>query len=192
MARDEVQNPQPHDLETGADELETGGNRLLQDDADIWIVGDSIPFWAGERAKTTGKANLRLDGRTIAWWGVRGLRWSGFRRTVQSQVLLSPPPSAIVIHLGGNDLHDLSIIKIKKSIRSEIRYLREAFPDTVLIWIDILPRRIWRGDFSPKVIDEKTMSQTTETCGTEGEVMSTRRTQLQVHLYRLDTQVLRS
>lgn len=70
-------------------------------------------------------------------------------------MLLSSPPAAIVIHLGGNDLHDLSIIKIKKSIKSEIKYLREAFPTSVLIWIDILPRRVWRGNFSLNTMDSK-------------------------------------
>lgn len=119
------------------------------------MLGDSIPFWAGTRAVSTGKADLKLDGRTIAWWGVRGLRWSDFRRSVQSQVLLSPSPSVIVLHLGGNDLHELSICKIKRCMTAEVKYLREAFPGAVIIWVDILPRRCWKGAWTLNQMETK-------------------------------------
>ncbi|XP_045186469.1 uncharacterized protein LOC123544463 [Mercenaria mercenaria] len=129
----------------GDEEFDEGDNQLLQGEKDVWVLGDSIPYWAGIRATDTGKVNLRLPDLTIAWWGVRGLGWTSFRNSIETQVLLSPPPKIIIIHLGGNDLASLSLIKMRRSIKGEIEYLREAFPDTVLIWVDILPRRVWRG-----------------------------------------------
>ncbi|XP_060570874.1 uncharacterized protein LOC132729148 [Ruditapes philippinarum] len=129
-----------------ADELDDMVDvRLLETEADVWVLGDSIPFWAGQRAKNTGKPNLRLKDLTIAWWGVRGLRWQSFRHSIESQVLFSSPPSIIIVHLGGNDLADLPILNLKDVIRDEIFYLREAFPTTVLIWVDILQRQTWHN-----------------------------------------------
>ncbi|KAL4226846.1 hypothetical protein ACF0H5_014825 [Mactra antiquata] len=107
---------------------------------DVWIMGDSIPFWAGKRAEATGKPNLRTVKR-ISLLGVRGLGWTGFRHSYEGNVILSTPPKIIAIHLGGNDLHNLTICKIKNCITSELKYLRTAFPSATLIWIDILPRK---------------------------------------------------
>ena len=112
---------------------------------DAWILGDSIPYWAGVRAKETGRPNLRLPGKTIAWWAVRGLRWHSLRSKIEASVLLASPPKAIIIHLGGNDLCKLSIFQIKNIIQREVNYLRTAFPEATIIWIDILQRRIWPG-----------------------------------------------
>lgn len=122
---------------------------------DVWVLGDSIPYWAGQRARDTGKPSLKISGKTIAWWGVRGLTWTEFRRSIEGQVLLSSPPTVIILHLGGNDLAQMSIIKLKRKMQCEISYLREAFPDSTLIWVDILPRRVWRGALEIKAIEEK-------------------------------------
>ena len=110
----------------------------------MWVLGDSIPFWAGKRAADTGKRNLRLA-CTIAWWGERGLRWKDFRRSIEAQVLLSSAPSLVIINLGGNDLVNVSVIDLKEMMKSEINYLREAFPQATIIWFDILQRQKWAG-----------------------------------------------
>ena len=112
---------------------------------EVWILGDSIPYWAGVRAKSTDKPNLKIPGKTIAWWAIRGLCWSDFRQAVESQVLLCKPPEVIVINLGGNDLSTRSIFQVKNVIQKEIKYLRTAFPVVTIIWIDILQRRVWSG-----------------------------------------------
>jgi hypothetical protein len=51
-----------------------------------------------KKAKDNGKENLRLR-CNIAWWGERGLHWTGFWRSIEAQVLLSTPPSIIIINL---------------------------------------------------------------------------------------------
>lgn len=41
-------------------------------------------------------------------------------------------------------------------MRSELLYLREAFPTTIIIWVDILPRRVWGSDPSAyKILENK-------------------------------------
>ena len=113
--------------------------------SDVWVVGDSLPFWAGEHTKAMGKPNLGIPNISIAWWAVRGLRWSGFRRSVETQVLFSSPPSIIFIHLGGNDLVHENTCELRRTIEIEIKYLRDAFPQTTIIWVDILQRQTWHG-----------------------------------------------
>ncbi|XP_060562714.1 uncharacterized protein LOC132722259 isoform X4 [Ruditapes philippinarum] len=129
-------------------------SRLLQPDPDIWILGDSIPYWAGVRANELGTPNLKLDGKSIGWWGIRGMSWDDFRRSVECNVILSKPPDVILIHLGGNDLLSKSLRKLRFIIGAEIKYLSEAFPDSVIIWIDILQRLSWNSDVSIHKIEE--------------------------------------
>ena len=118
-------------------------------------MGDSIPRRAGERAQERGIPDLKLPA-SIAWWGIGGLTWSGLRRSVESQVLLCTPPKIIALHLGGNDLARAPCTAITNQISKEIRYLRAAFPQTVLIWINILDRVNWRTNhFTRKTINSK-------------------------------------
>jgi lysophospholipase L1-like esterase len=130
---------------------------IFQFFSDIWVLGDSIPYWAGVRAIETGKPALRIDsGKMIGWWGSRGMSWTQLRHYIESQVLLSKPPDIIIINLGGNDLVQHPLTKIRNIIKKEIRYLRAAFPDVVFVWVDILVRLSWRGaSGSDKEIDEK-------------------------------------
>jgi hypothetical protein len=59
----------------------------LQSNADVWVLGDSLPYWAGVHTSETGKSILKTDSVSIAWWGKRGLSWSGLRRHIEVQVL---------------------------------------------------------------------------------------------------------
>jgi hypothetical protein len=82
--------------------------------------------------------------------------WTSLRHEIEAKVLLSSPPSIIIIHLGGNDLISISNLQIKDVMRSELLYLREAFPTTIIIWVDILPRRVWGSDPSAyKILENK-------------------------------------
>ena len=62
--------------------------RAIQSDADIWVLRDSIPYWAGERARQYGSPNLSVPGRTIDWLAGRGLRWSSLCHEIETKVLL--------------------------------------------------------------------------------------------------------
>ncbi|XP_060570325.1 uncharacterized protein LOC132728663 isoform X2 [Ruditapes philippinarum] len=70
----------------------------LQSNADVWVLGDSLPYWAGVHASDTFKSNLKIDGVSIAWWGKRGLGWSGLRRHIELQVLFSQPPKMFLYY----------------------------------------------------------------------------------------------
>lgn len=115
----------------------------------MWVLGDSIPYWAGIRAVTTGKPNLRIPNINIGWWGIRGLKWAGFRRAIETQAILCEPPKIIFVHLGGNDITSNPLVYILNSVQREFRFLRAAFPQTVLVYINILPRLDWRSQAYP-------------------------------------------
>jgi lysophospholipase L1-like esterase len=109
-------------------------------------LGDSIPFWAGIRAKDTKKQNLNAPSqKIIGWWGIRGMSWSDFRHSIQCNVLLMKSPDLIIIHLGGNDLVSMSLTRLRNVIKREMKYLRDAMPDSTIIWIDIIQRLSWRA-----------------------------------------------
>lgn len=124
---------------------------------DIWVLGDSIPYWAGKRAADTGKINLGLPDQTrIGWWGKRGLQWDGFRQSIGAATLLNVPPKLVLIHLGGNDIISKPLTYIFNAIQREVRYLRTSLPETVLVWINILPRRFWGNEhYSPDTVETK-------------------------------------
>ena len=98
----ETASTQKRGNKRSADKLdELPEDRVLQGDSDVWVLGDSIPFWAGNRAEDTGNHNLRLT-CTIAWWSERGLRLKDLHCSIEAQVLLSSAPSIVKINLGGN------------------------------------------------------------------------------------------
>lgn len=73
------------------------------------------------------------------------MHWPQLQSTVQLQMLFRRPPCMIIIHLGGNDLVSLSQWKLIRMIHSDIRYVHSLFPESFLVWSDILPRLHWRG-----------------------------------------------
>ena len=96
------------------------------------------------RALQRGQQDLRLpEGNTVAWWGIQGMGWQQFIPSLRLDVALRSPPKIIVIHLGGNDITRHSIGGMARLIKQGIQYLRAAFPRTILIWVDILPRISW-------------------------------------------------
>ncbi|KAH3872468.1 hypothetical protein DPMN_035684 [Dreissena polymorpha] len=99
-------------------------------------------------------ANLGLS-CSIAWWGVSGLRWAFFRRSIEAKVLLCTPLQIIVLHLGRNDITSSTSTKLCRNIASEISYLREAFPLVLIIWVNILGRLKWDDSYSKKAIEKK-------------------------------------
>lgn len=110
--------------------------------SDIWCMGDSIMYWAGEYAQSRDRTHLGLL-HEIEWSAKRGMSWEDFRHHIQLKVVFASAPKVIMIHLGGNDVEKLTICKIFSFIRSGLKYIKAAFPACQIIWIDILPRLQW-------------------------------------------------
>ena len=98
-----------------------------------------------DEARDRGLPNLDLDGRTVHWFGKGSMHWSQLHSTIQLKMLFHPTPAMIVIHLAGNDLVDLKQAQLIKRITKGLSRLRSVFPETLIVWSDILPRTQWRG-----------------------------------------------
>ncbi|XP_041483268.1 uncharacterized protein LOC121430060 [Lytechinus variegatus] len=104
----------------------------------VWIIGDSIVFWAHRRAKNTGEADLGL-GTSVRWLGKRGLRIEGVSDWLDKMGRSEPKPSVVVLHVGTNDIEALS----KKKLASLTYRLFDANKDKFqIVWSGIL-ERVW-------------------------------------------------
>lgn len=116
----------------------------LQLISDVWVIGDSIVFWAGRRCRSLRKYNLNL-GETlqVRWQGWRGMRWWQLKHKIQ-WISLHRTPKVIIIHLGGNDVVLTKFQKMRRIMKRDFKRLTKLFPDTIIVWSEILPRLIWK------------------------------------------------
>lgn len=86
---------------------------------------------------------MRPDGRQlgiyrrevcICWLRVPGMMWSRVVYEVECYAW----------HAGGNDLGVRTIRELISDIKSDFFKLRTAFPNTMLLWSDIVARTMWR------------------------------------------------
>ena len=96
---------------------------------DIWFIGDSIV----RRANTYAvKEGFKITEKTIWWCGKSGMRWEDLLQTIQLQMLHHRPPSILLIHLGGNNIHNTKITKLMSSIKKDLQYIRDTFITSLL------------------------------------------------------------
>ena len=50
-----------------------------------------------------------------------------------------------MLHLGGNNIVENDLCKLKLSILDDIKLMAETLPKTRFVWFDIIPRLQWRG-----------------------------------------------
>ena len=62
-------------------------------------------------------------------------------RTLSS---LEDTPDVIVLHVAGNDLGAYETGDLRYFLRAQLRYIKRNYPNTKLIWSQILPRTNWR------------------------------------------------
>ena len=73
-----------------------------------------------------------------------GLRLKDFRALVDEK-LGRADPAYIILHLGANDIVPLSAYSWRWEIEAVVTYLRVRYPNTKILWSDMLPRANWRG-----------------------------------------------
>ncbi|KAH3860666.1 hypothetical protein DPMN_023577 [Dreissena polymorpha] len=98
--------------------------------------------------------NLRLP-TSIAWCGIGGLTCSTLGRSIEAYVLHSTLSKVLLLQHGGNDLCTDSCTKVRTNIKRENKYLRTAFTDTAIIWVDIIDRINWCSSLPRKIITSK-------------------------------------
>lgn len=114
----------------------------------IWIMGHSFVFWGEKRAdvRPAGRQlGLSRQEAQVRWLGVQGLRWTQLLSRVHFYACLDRAPDVLLIHAGGNDLGSRTTRDILRDIKLDCLRLWASYPGILLIWSDIVARKVWRG-----------------------------------------------
>lgn len=112
----------------------------------IWVVGSSIVKKAFLHArKTYDGPNLGISryGFNVLWQGKGGMKWCQLFPHIKLIARSNFPPRIIIIHCGGNSIGQTTLRKLRDEIKSTLYDIKEMFPDTLLVWSQILPRSRW-------------------------------------------------
>ncbi|XP_027862086.1 uncharacterized protein LOC114137589 isoform X1 [Xiphophorus couchianus] len=123
------------------------GKPISSEPKNVWICGHSLVYWAESRAKSPEVGmQLGMDPNkvTIWWKGIQGMTWSQLLPQLHQLKITWPNPDALIVHLGGNDLSTESPTNLLASVKKDMASIRSIFPHCLLVWSDILPRRVWR------------------------------------------------
>ncbi|ESP03456.1 hypothetical protein LOTGIDRAFT_171395 [Lottia gigantea] len=108
----------------------------------VWIVGSSLVKKAFPAAHATG-SNLGLDhfGCSIWWQGKSGLRLIDMVPHLKTLSKFENPPAYLIIHCCGNDIGTVPCKWLRDRIDETLDDIKIHFPNTILIWSQILPRK---------------------------------------------------
>lgn len=113
-----------------------------------WILGHSYV------CRGALQADLRRSGRQLGfdrsdlqvrWMGVRGMLWHRVLQEVQFYAKFDRFPDLLLLHVGGNDMAARSSRELIRDIKTDLLCLWSMCPDILVIWSDMVARRVWRG-----------------------------------------------
>ncbi|XP_069491515.1 uncharacterized protein [Ambystoma mexicanum] len=116
--------------------------------AQVWIVGHSIVKWAGKEAEK------RVFGRqlgcsykevVVRWHGLGGLRWDQLLPILAGMRERYGVPQVVMLHAGENDLVRDTGVALLRKMKRDLGWVRDIWPQAVVVWTKLLPRRVWRG-----------------------------------------------
>ncbi|XP_069840730.1 nuclear factor 7, ovary-like isoform X1 [Dendropsophus ebraccatus] len=122
----------------------------------VWIVGHSYVNWAARLAAKHSDGlllGLPKEKCTVKWFGREDLQWKQLHRFINEIAEGSAPPDVIVVHAGGNDLGRLKSLQLITDIWVELGIWLARWPEVVVMWSCIVPRRRWRYAESMQAIE---------------------------------------
>ncbi|CAL8390687.1 unnamed protein product [Arctogadus glacialis] len=122
----------------------------------VWICGHSLVFWAEARAKSPEVGmQLGMDPSNVVihWKGTQGMTWPQLLPLLHQLKVKWPNPDVLIMHLGGNDLSTESPTDLLASVKKDLSSMRSIFPQCLLVWSNILPRRVWRHSADNHEVD---------------------------------------
>ena len=123
----------------------------------ILLIGDSMMHWLAAFAHREGQEGLGSSANVV-WRGRRGLKLGQVIIHVQWVLpgIQVSSPSHIVLHVGTNDVGRAKKHELFSLLDNTLGRLHDkVFPNALIIWSDILPRRTYSGfgkDEQPKLI----------------------------------------
>ncbi|XP_030626226.1 uncharacterized protein LOC115808967 [Chanos chanos] len=139
----------------------TPGKVLSKEVKNVWICGHSLVFWAEKRDKSPEFGmQLGMDPKCVrVWWkGVQGMTWQQLLPQLLQLKGNWPNPDVILMHLGGNDIGKSSPEAFVSTVKKDLLSMKSIFPDCLLVWSDILPRRSWRHTDDSLTVDNIRMA----------------------------------
>jgi lysophospholipase L1-like esterase len=99
-----------------------------------------------ESISRPGGTSLGLDRKNIhIWWqGYAGLNLHQLKKKLLMLNQYEQSPDLMVIHCGGNDLGTVDLYNLLNNVKTQILSLKTNFPNSTLVWSQILPRKNWR------------------------------------------------
>ncbi|XP_072533749.1 uncharacterized protein [Salminus brasiliensis] len=131
----------------GQSQKSVPGKLTRKEVKNVWICGHSLVFWAEKRATSPEFGmQLGMDHNTVRiWWkGVQGMTWQQLLPQLLQLKDNWPRPDVILIHLGGNDLGKTPPEAFLAAVKKDLISMKSIFPECLLVWSNILPRRTWR------------------------------------------------
>ena len=111
----------------------------------IWIIGDSYVRRGEQRALETMGNNLGVDAASyIHWFGWGGLRWERLLPFFFQSLQGRAAPDVLLIHCGGNDLGDISGVKLVAAIKEDLHQLHLRYPNTKILFSALTQRCRWK------------------------------------------------
>lgn len=123
--------------------------KIVSDPIKIFIVGSSIVKRAKNHAMLCSfgeDLGLYHDrGVKVYWRAQGGLTTDNLVFQVSELVKEAGRPHMLLLHCGGNDIgQGANTFELGVSINSNLEFLHNTYPGTLLIWSQILPRFNWR------------------------------------------------
>ncbi|CAC5399581.1 Neurotrypsin,Scavenger receptor cysteine-rich type 1 protein M130,Deleted in malignant brain tumors 1 protein,Scavenger receptor cysteine-rich domain-containing group B protein,Soluble scavenger receptor cysteine-rich domain-containing protein SSC5D [Mytilus coruscus] len=129
---------------------------IVGDPVNVWIVGSSIVKHAFVAARDRpGGVNLDL-GRLNAslWWqGKGGMIVKHVKSQLRTMKKYEDPPHFLILHVAGNDIGSSRVGFLRNEIQNVIRWIMKEFPNSKLVWSQILTRLKWRHSDDRKAMD---------------------------------------
>lgn len=91
-------------------------------------------------------SSLGLKNVDLWWQGYGGLRLRDVRQKLDTleKVWDGPQPQYILLHCGANDIGAIPVRKILREIDAILEFINTRFPQSRVIWSQLLPRIVWR------------------------------------------------
>ncbi|XP_066534492.1 uncharacterized protein si:dkeyp-121d4.3 isoform X2 [Hoplias malabaricus] len=151
----------------GQSQKPTPGKVTQKELKNVWICGHSLVFWAEKRATSPEFGmQLGMDPNSVRiWWkGVQGMTWQQLLPQLLQLKDNWPKPDVILIHLGGNDIGMTTTEAFLASVKKDLISMKSIFPECLLVWSDILPRRSWRHSNDSEAVDNTRMAINKSVC----------------------------
>jgi lysophospholipase L1-like esterase len=133
-------------------------SHIFSVNGNLAIVGSSIVHWAERRARDVRARWSLLTATTTHWDGRRGMVWSQLNAACERMAKADKHPRWLIIHLGGNDLASTPLKNLIQMIQKDVMAFSKLFPETCIIWSDILPRATYRGAISNAKVEKSRKS----------------------------------